>query len=543
MRPALIAVLLALVATACTAPTDEGAGAGAPTDEGAGAAAGGSGPGELVLAVGGESEEGYDPTLGWGRYGSPLFQSTLLRLDDDLELVNDLATGYEVSDEGLTWTVTIRDDAVFTDGEPVTAEDVAYTYETAATSGGVVDLTALDEAVVVDETTVELRLSAPQSTFANRLATLGIVPAHLHGDGYGRDPVGSGPFEFVRWDEGQQLIVERNDDYYGEKPAFERIVFQFTGDDASLAAARAGQVAIASVSQTLATTEVEGMTIREVESVDNRGVLFPTQPDEGQTDDDGNPIGNDVTADLAIRQAVNVAVDREALVDGILEGYGRPAAGPVDGLPWYEPDSAITGADPERAQEILADGGWEDTDGDGVVEKDGQPASFTIIYPADDTVRQGLAVATADMVTEIGIDADVDGRSFEEIEGLMHSQPVVFGWGSHDPTEMYNLYHSDFAGVEFFNAGYYVDEEVDDYLDLALAATSQEEANTFWKAAQLDEDGDGFTAPADAAWAWLVNLEHTYYVDDCLDLGTTQVEPHGHGFPVTAGITGWTWTC
>jgi len=107
-----------------------------------------------VLTIGGESEEGYDPTLGWGRYGSPLFQSTLLRRDEDLNIVNDLATDYTVSDDGLTWTVTIRDDAVFSDGEPLTAADVAYTFNKAAESGGLTDVTMLEEAVATDDTTV-----------------------------------------------------------------------------------------------------------------------------------------------------------------------------------------------------------------------------------------------------------------------------------------------------------------------------------------------------------------------------------------------------
>lgn len=118
-----------------------------------------------------------------GRYGSPLFQSTLLRRDADLAIVEDLATGYEVSDDGLAYTVTLRDDARFTDGEPVTAEDVAYTFRTAATQRGLTDVTVLQEAVAVDDRTVELRLSQPQSTFVNRMITLGMVPAHAHGPG------------------------------------------------------------------------------------------------------------------------------------------------------------------------------------------------------------------------------------------------------------------------------------------------------------------------------------------------------------------------
>ncbi|MEO0490163.1 MAG: ABC transporter substrate-binding protein, partial [Cyanobacteria bacterium J06659_2] len=161
---------------------------------------------QIVLAIGGESEEGYDPTLGWGRYGSPLFQSTLLKRDENLNLINDLATDYTVSEDSLTWTVMIRDDAVFSDGEPLTASDVAYTFNQAAESGGLTDVTVLEEAVAIDDTTVELRLKEPQSTFVNRLITLGIVPEHAHGSDYARNPIGSGPYQMVLWDEGQKLI-------------------------------------------------------------------------------------------------------------------------------------------------------------------------------------------------------------------------------------------------------------------------------------------------------------------------------------------------
>src|SRR5690606_24058602 len=254
---------------------------------------------------------------GWGSYGNPLFQSTLLRRDADLELVGDLATDWAVSDDGLVWTVTLRDDVVFSNGEPLTAEDVAYPYTTAASSGGVVDLSVLDAAVAIDDTTVELRLARPQSTFVNRLATLGIVPEHAHGDGYARAPIGSGPFVLERWDEGQQLIAVRNPDYYGQQPAFERVVFVFTEEDATLAAARAGEVHVAAVPQTLADDPVDGMELVAVDSVDNRGIVLPFVPDEGETSEAGVPIGNDVTADLAVRRAMNYAIDRQALVDGI----------------------------------------------------------------------------------------------------------------------------------------------------------------------------------------------------------------------------------
>ncbi|NEQ96508.1 MAG: ABC transporter substrate-binding protein [Cyanothece sp. SIO2G6] len=498
---------------------------------------------QIVLAIGGESEEGYDPTLGWGRYGSPLFQSTLLRRDADLNIVSDLATDYSVSDDGLTWTVTIREDAVFSDGEPLTAADVAYTFNQAGESGGLTDVTVLEEAIAIDNTTVELRLNQPQSTFVNRLITLGIVPEHVHGPAYARNPIGSGPYQLVQWDEGQQLIVEANPNYYGDAPGIERLVFLFVEEDAAFAAAKAGEAQVASVPQSLAVQTVEGMTLYDVDSVDNRGLMFPYVPaSAGATTPDGDPIGDDVTADPAIRQAVNYAIDRQALVEGVLEGYGSVAYGPVSGLAWEEPRAAIEDAQPEAAQEILSAGGWTDSDGDGVLEKDGLMAEFTLLYPANDSTRQALALSVAEMLQPIGIQANVEGKSWDEIEPAMHSNVVLFGWGSHDQTEMYNLYHSQAAQGDFYNAGYYANQAIDNTLDLAMGAPSEAEAIAFWQAAQWDGE-TGFTAKGDAAWAWLVNLDHTYFVSDCLEIGQPQVEPHGHGWPITANIAAWEWTC
>ncbi len=497
---------------------------------------------QIVLAIGGESEEGYDPTLGWGRYGAPLFQSTLLKRDENLNIVNDLATDYAVSEDGKTWTVTIREEAVFSDGEPLTAADVAYTFNKAAESGGLTDVTQLEQATATSNNTVELKLKKPQSTFVNRLITLGIVPEHAHGKDYARNPIGSGPYKMVQWDEGQQLIVEANPDYYGEAPGIQRLVFLFVEEDGAFAAAKSAQAQVAAVPQSLAVQKIDGMKLHDVTSIDNRGLLFPYLPANSKKTADGDPIGNDVTADLAIRQAVNYAIDRQALVDGILEGYGSPAYGPVSGLAWEETKANIEDAQPEKAKQILAEGSWADSDRDGIVEKNGLKAEFTILYKADDSIRQALALAAAEMLKPIGIQANVEGKSWDDIEPLMHSNVVVFGWGSHDQTEMYNLYHSQAAQGDYNNAGYYAEPAIDSTLNLAMGAPSEAEAVTYWKATQWDGK-QGVTTKGDAAWAWLVNLDHTYFVDDCLDIGQSQIEPHGHGWPITANIADWKWTC
>lgn len=494
---------------------------------------------QLILAVGSERDEGWDPVTGWGRYGSPLFQSTLFQRDSDLNIINDLATGYEVSDDGTTWTVDIRDDVVFSDGSPLGAQDVAFTFEKTRDSGSVVDLTVLKSATASGEHTVVFELEQPHSPFLSLLASTGIVPEHAYDESYAENPVGSGPFQLVQWDKGQQLIVEKNPLYYGESPAFERITFLFLSEDAAIAGAQAGEVDIAAVPSTVAGQDFPGMRLEVMESVDNRGIMFPFV-ESGETTEDGRPIGNDVTADEAVRRAINLAVDREALVEGVLNGYGTPAYSVCDKMPWWNPDTVIDDADQDEAERILSEAGWEDSDGDGIRERDGLRAEFNLLYPADDQVRQALAVAVADMVEPLGIRITTEGASWELIENEMHSNAVLFGWGSYDPLEMYNLYSGVTRGEGFYNTGYYENPAVDEHMNRALAATTEEEAINHWQLAQWDGE-TGFSARGDAPWAWLVNLGHLYLVREDLDIGEHKIQPHGHGWPITDNIQEWEW--
>lgn len=496
---------------------------------------------ELVLAIRGESETGYDPLLGWGQYGHPLFQSTLLARDAALRTRPDLATGWTLSDDRLTWTIAIRDGVRFSDGSALTAADVAFTFRQAATAGGLADLTVLDGATAPDARTVILRLKEPRITFSETFFTLGIVPADGYGPGYARRPVGSGPYRLVQWNKGQQLIVEANPHYDGPKPRFGRLTFLFTEEDATAAAAQGGQVDVAAVPSALSDRVPAGMTRMVARTVDNRGLMFPTVPSTGRATARGASIGNDVTADRAIRRAINLGVDRQALVQGVLGGHGTPAFGPADGLPWSEPASRIADGDGEAAREILKEGRW--TPGrDGVLVKDGRQARFAILYPARDLTRQMLALAVADMLRPLGIVAEPSGKSWDDIRRGMHANAVVFGWGSHNPQEVYNLHHSRLAGIASYNAGFYANPKVDARFDAAQRAPSLEASFPLWRQAEWDgETGSG--ARGDAAWAWLVNLDHVYFVNRCLDLGPLQIEPHGHGWPITAGILNWTWTC
>lgn len=495
---------------------------------------------ELVMAFGSEPEAGFDPTTGWGRYGSPLFQSTLLKRDNKLNIVNDLATSYKVNEDGKVWTVNIRKDVKFSDGEPLTADDVVFTFETATNNGSVVDLNGMDKVEAINDYTVKFTLKDPQSTFVNSLVGTGIVPKHAYGADYAENPIGSGPYQLVQWDKGQQLIIKVNPEYYGKKSYFKKITFLFLNEDASFAAAQAGKVDLAYIPAAFSNQEVPGMRLESVKTVDNRGIVFPFVKSGGFTED-GLPIGNDVTADPAIRHAINIAVDRKALVDGVLEGRGTPAYTSVDGLPWWNPNTTIKDADLDGARKLLKKAGWKDTDGDGILEKDSLKAEFTLYYLASDAIRQSLAISVADMIKPLGIHIKVEGGSWDTIEKKMYSNAVLLGWGSHDPHEMYNIYSSKFAGVDFYNTGYYHNKTVDEYFDKALLATSETEAIEYWKKAQWDGK-TGLSAKGDAPWAWLVNIDHLYLVKDGLDIGEQRIHVHGHGWPATDNIVEWKWS-
>ena len=494
---------------------------------------------ELVLALGSEPEGGFDPINGWGRYGSPLFQSTLLKRDQDMNIINDLATGYEVSEDGLTWTVSIREDAKFSDGQPLTSEDVVFTFEKLMESSSTVDLTFVDSVTSKSDYSLEFKLKSPRSTFISNLIATGIVPKKSYTSEYYQNPIGSGPLVLVQWDKGQQIIVKPNENYYGQKPNFDKITFLFLEEDAAFAAAKAGQLDMTAIPPSYASQKIEGMKLTEVSSVDNRGIMFPTVK-SGEADADSNPIGNDVTSDLAIRQAINVALDRQAIVDGVLEGYGTKAYSICDKMPWWNEETVTTDNDVDLAKKILADGGWIDADGDGISEKDNIKAEFNLVYPSGDQLRQSLAMVVADMVKPIGINIVIEAKTWDEIEAVLHKDAILMGWGSQDPLEMYNVYSSKMKGVEWYNPGYYENQKVDEYMEKALQARSEEEANEYWKKAQWDGE-TGLSGKGDIPWVWLVNRSHLYLVNDKLDIGKQQIQPHGHGWPLTSNIEQWKW--
>ena len=538
----LLSAALALSAACAASGCGNGsAGTGAAARTSAQAAEQRARAGEVVVAMDPNSEPaaGFDPAYGWGageHVHEPLIQSTLTVTNPDLTIGYDLATDYSVSEDGLTWTVTIRDDVSFTDGEPLTAEDVAFTYNTVKASSSVSDFTMLDYAEAADDRTVVFHMNRPFSIWPYTMAVTGIVPEHAYDSAtYGASPIGSGRYILKQWDRGQQVILEANPDYYGGEPLMKKVTILFMEEDAAFLAAQASQVDLAYTSATYSDQQIEGYSLASYATVDNRGFNLPAVPE--QTDAQGRTVGNDLTADVRVRRAINMGIDRQEMIDHVLNGYGSPAYSVCDQMPWYSEASEVE-HDPEGAAALLDEAGWKTGD-DGVREKDGVKAELNLLYSAGDSVRQALAADFADQLGDLGISCTLEGVGWDTAYDRALSDPLIWGWGAHTPMELYNIYHTA-AGSDWALYSPYASDAVDRYMDQALAQNDLETSYQLWRQAQWDGT-EGVTWEGDIPWVWLVNIDHLYWVRDGLQVAEQKIHPHGHGWSVVNNVDQWTW--
>ncbi|MBR6023393.1 MAG: ABC transporter substrate-binding protein [Methanobrevibacter sp.] len=496
-------------------------------------------PNELVTCVAAHGEEpefGFDPMHGWGYHDSgtdPLIQSTILKRDKDNNFVNDLATNYTISDDLKTYTVSIRDDVKFTDGSQLTAKDVAFSYNKAKEIGEGADLSNMNEAKA-DGNNVVFTLNKSDSTFINKLTDVGIVPeANYNNETYGQNPIGSGPYKLAQWDKGQQFILEKNPDYYGEEPYFEKITNLFLDSDAAFAAVKNGDVDIAEVPVSYANETVDGYHLEYFDSIDVRGISLPTQMDDGKTiGSENRSMGNNVTGDPAIREALTVGIDRQALIDGALNGYGNLTVnGVASQLPWAY-DAQIQDGDVDKAKSVLAAAGWNDTDGDGIVEKNGTKASFQIDYSAKATERQAIAVTVAEQAKEFGIEITPVGKSFDEIYPEASTVAVVWGFGSADPYSIEHQYDSRVAGEGYDNPEALNDTAVDALIDSAMGQEVNSSYATWSQASQK--------ANSNYPYLWIGTMDYTYMVRDDLNISNSTALIYPHGGDIWGNIYDWT---
>lgn len=527
---AAVIALLCLGAVVLTGCGGSSSGSGSGTD------------GDGISIYVGETifDSSLDPVKGAFSYGYPVINNALTKVTPESTYAGDLALDWEVSSDALTYTFHLREGVTFHDGSDFTAEDVVFTYNTVKENQGgndSVDLSRMASVEATDDHTVVFTLTEPYSSFLDQTACLGIVPS----DGYDSRtfdtmPIGTGPWKVIQYDTAQKMILGANEDYYGGAPSIEQVTILDMEEDAAIASVRSGELDLAMVSPNYVNEEIDGMHIENLETMDVRQISLPVTPQESYRTESGDTVtvGNDVTFDRAVREALSIGIDRQTIIDNALNGIGKPAEGFTDNLEWGNTASYEDNRKDE-ARALLEAAGWEEGK-DDIYEKDGLRCEFTVYAPSGDTARYQMAQAVAEEAEKIGIKIDVDQATWDELDTEAFTSGVVWGWGQYDPVVLRNLFYSGaFTGTGTANTVRYSNAEADRLIEAALDANSREASVEAWKQVQ------SVTAD-DYAYLYIVNIEHSYFVSDDLDISVdTQIpHPHGHGAPVINNMNQWT---
>lgn len=497
---------------------------------------------EIIVSMGARIPHEFDPKERYGMYNEAhITHSTLLRRTADLEIVGDFAKNYTVSDDGLVWTFDLHDDFKFSNGEPVTAEDVKFSYEMLKEDGKHWDLDFIDKIEIPKENQIVFKLKEPRSTFAmSQLVEVPIVPKAHYNENYKNNPIGSGPYMVVEYKPDEQAIFEINPYYHGKKPYFKKWTWVLLDENTALAALESGDVDMIYATPELADKEVRGCKLFDIESNDVRGLSMPyVKKGVINNSPDGYPVGNDITSDPIIRKALNVGMNRQKVVDTVLNGHGKPAYSVTDGTSFWNPESVIEDNKPEEAKKMLDEAGWI-VGADGIREKDGVRAEFDLYYPTKDALRTNVAVEASSQAKELGIHINLVGSNWEEMITKSHEISMLYAGGRHNPNQFFQSHHPSTAGKGWTNVTFYNNPKVTEYLEKAMRASSLEEANKYWKLAQWDGD-TGASTKGDIPYVWLVRINHTYVGDKRIDVGNQGMHSHGHDWSLIANIAEWTW--
>lgn len=353
-----------------------------------------------------------------------------------------LAESWEASDGGLTYTYTLREGLVWSDGTPLTAEDVAWTINTSRDQGWInhSSVTANLDATVVDERTVRVTSSVPDPKLP--ILDVYIVPKHIWETPAAADVttydaldgVGSGPFTLVEWKSGQSWTMQANDAYWKGRPAIDRVVFRvFTNGDAMVAALEKGEIDAAHSVPASAFERLDGAT--GIETVVGSQGGFSELAMNGMAGGLGD--GHPALLDLTVRHAIHHAIDKDALFERVINGFGRPGLtlGVSPDPAWQPeiPEAEQYRYDPDRARQLLDDAGYLDGDGDGVREMpDGsQPLVFRYAERSESEIGAPVRELITGWLGEIGIGTEVsvyDDTQLTDVVASGEYDLFVWGW-------------------------------------------------------------------------------------------------------------------
>ncbi|MFN8661686.1 MAG: ABC transporter substrate-binding protein [Thermomicrobiales bacterium] len=349
-----------------------------------------------------------------------------------------LSDSWEIAEDGRTYTFHLNQNVKWHDGTPFTAADVQFSADALASpdSGSVYTGSFVDTVEswrVIDDYTFEMVAKEPKYTFLYDIQTLFVVPKHIWEDvpfadwrtdpgATGADPsrvVGTGPFKFQEWKQGESVTLVRNDDYYDKVPYIDSYVLRIWPDQTS--------VVNALLNGELDVAGLEPSDIAAVEGTS--GVNVAHYPTRGFTYYEFN-LDPEVTTkwqDERVRQALLYALDRDSIVNDILLGYAEVAQGTQPVVSYaYAPDQIATKYtyDPEKAKSLLAEAGWTDSDGDGILDKDGEALSFEFLYPSGSPTSDQIVAYIQDAWNAIGVNGTPRSLEFPALIEATTTNPT-----------------------------------------------------------------------------------------------------------------------
>ncbi len=478
--------------------------------------------------------ETLNPLAGFDNNGTGKINESLYTLEGTPETMPRIvpllaADEPTVSKDARTWTVPLRTDARFSDGTGFDAADVVASYQAimdpASASPILGTLSNVADVKALDPHTVEFTLRESQVSFKTAML-IGIAPSEAIVPGQrveesflNRAPVGTGPY-LVDSIGPSRLVLAANPEYRDGEVALKRVSYDAAPDDNAraqrmLAGEFDGTVLPPRLAQSFAANpEFELVTAT---SADWRGLSLPAD--------------NPLTSDPKVRLALNLAVDRQALIDGVLAGAGRPAHTfvPAEYGAAFDP-AAVFAHDPARAASLLDKAGWAVGE-NSMRSKDGTPAAFALMYNPGDQLRRDLSLAFSAQMKQLGIDVSVEAATFEKAEPRVGTDAIMLGGGDtpYDvDTQLYKMLHSSYpaTGAYYDNPSRFADPTMDRALETGRTTLDPDMRAAAYREVQRLYVGE-------PSMVLLAFIDHTYVQRASVSgawTGTgTLLEPHDHG--------------
>jgi len=415
----------------------------------------------------------------------------LLKVDKDQNLVPDLARSWDISDDQRTITFHLRDDVKWHDGQPWTAADLVFQYEMMihpdVPSAYKETFLQIEKAAAPDDYTFVVTFREPFAPALARLSGMSGLPRHLLKNtkpvdliksGLARKPVGNGAWKFVDWQAQTKIIVESNPDHYDGRPMIARSITRIIPDPATqFLELKSGGIDM------MGLQPIQYLKQTNSKSFNKKYTKYKYLAN-GYTYL-GYNLRRPIFKDKRVRQAMTYAIDKNEIIEGVLLGLGKPATSPIKYGTWaYKDDVKRYGYNPTKAKALLAEVGWRDTDGDGVLDKDGKSFEFEIITNQGNTLRSKTAEIIQQRLRKIGVVVKlrvIEWSAF--INNFINKRDfdaVILGWSLGLDPDGYIIWHSSKTGEHEFNFISYNNKEVDELLEKARRTFDRDKRKKYY---------------------------------------------------------------